>query len=91
MYNFPGLSTEMWERFTGKVMMVVLAYSGHVEQRGPSPLLCSSVGFQTLNAKKDWEVVVTLNKQRPLELLEVQLPIFWFVFITFYKEKNTVV
>lgn len=55
----------MQQHFTEKVevMMVVLAYSGHIKPTGWSPLLCSSVGFQTLNAKKDWEVVVTMNKE----------------------------
>lgn len=65
MYNFPGAPVGMQEHFTEKVkvMMVVLVHSGHIKRTGQSPLLCSSVGFQTLNAKKDWEVVVTMNKE----------------------------
>jgi len=70
-------------------MMVVLAYSGHVEQTGQSSLLCSSAGFQTLNAKKDWEFVVTMNKERSFELLKVQLSIFLFLFLQ--KRTTTVV
>lgn len=71
-------------------MMVVLAYSGHVEGPGQSPLLCNSVGFPTLNAKKACEVVVTMNREQSFELLEVQLPVFLFVFYySLQKRQNT--
>lgn len=61
MCNFPGAPVGMWEHFTEKVtvVMVVLAYSGHVESTGQTPLLCRLSDSEC----KDWEVVVAMNKE----------------------------